>query len=79
MRSTTISRHILNLVDDFFSLFIVDIQHWNDIAKFRRFLQRVGNNKLIFIDEIAIYAVMPPLRTLVGPGHEPLTKLVERE
>jgi hypothetical protein len=56
----------------FFSPFLVDVQHWNDIAKFRRFLQRIGNNRLIFIDEIAVYAVMPPLHTLVAPGHEPL-------
>jgi len=56
----------------FFSPFLVDVQHWNDIAKFRRFLQRIGNNRLIFIYEIAVYAVMPPLQTLVAPGHEPL-------
>lgn len=59
------------LLNDFPSL-LVDRQHWNDIAKIRRFLQRIGNNRLVFIDEMAIYSIMPPRRTLVAPEHEPL-------
>ncbi|CAF3898161.1 unnamed protein product [Rotaria sp. Silwood1] len=55
----------------------VDNQHWNNIAKFRRFLQRIGNDRLVFIDEIAIYAIMLPCHTLVAPGQEPLV-IVEK-
>ncbi|CAF1450299.1 unnamed protein product [Rotaria sordida] len=49
-----------------------DIEYWNNIAKFRRFLQRIGNNRLVFIDEMAIYSIMIPRRTLVAPEHEPV-------
>ncbi|CAF4455191.1 unnamed protein product, partial [Rotaria sp. Silwood2] len=50
----------------------IDDEHWNQIAKFRRFLQRIHNDKLVFIDETAIYAVMPHRQTLVAPGRQPL-------
>ncbi len=62
--SITIFKNLLNS----FSSLLVDNQHWNSIAKFRRFLQRIGNDRLIFIDEIAIYAIMVPRQTLVAPG-----------
>ncbi|CAF0977387.1 unnamed protein product [Rotaria sordida] len=48
----------------------IDENHWIEIGKFRKFLQRISNDRLIFIDEIAIYGIMPPLRTLVAPGHQ---------
>ena len=63
---------MLKILLNDFSLLLVDTQHWNDIAKFRRFLQRIGNNRLVFIDEMAIYSIMPPRRTLFAPEHEPL-------
>ncbi|CAF3229703.1 unnamed protein product, partial [Rotaria sp. Silwood2] len=47
-----------------------DENHWIEIGKFRKFLQQISNDRLIFIDEIAIYGIMPPLRTLVAPGHQ---------
>ncbi|CAF1342027.1 unnamed protein product [Rotaria sordida] len=50
----------------------IDDEHWNQIAKFRKFLQRIHNDRLVFIDETAIYAVMPPRQTLVAPGCQPL-------
>ncbi|CAF0944988.1 unnamed protein product [Rotaria sordida] len=50
----------------------IDIEYWNNIAKFRRFLQRIGNNRLVFIDEMAIYSIMILHRTLVASEHEPL-------
>ncbi len=66
--SITIFKNLLNS----FSSLLVDNQHWNSIAKFRRFLQRIGNDRLIFIDEIAIYAIMVPRQTLVAPGQQSL-------
>ncbi|CAF4386552.1 unnamed protein product [Rotaria sp. Silwood2] len=48
----------------------LDENHWIEIGKFRKFLQQISNDRLIFIDEIAIYGIMPPLRTLVAPGHQ---------
>ncbi|CAF4076638.1 unnamed protein product, partial [Rotaria sp. Silwood1] len=42
------------------------------LGKFRKFLRRIDNNRLIFLDEIAIYSTMPPHRTLVAPRHQPL-------
>ncbi len=53
------------------------VQYWHEIAKFRRCLQRIGNDRLVFINETAIYAIMPPCRTLAAPKHEPLI-IVER-
>lgn len=62
--SVAIFRNLLNI----FSLLLVDDQHWNNIAKVRRFLQRIGNNRLIFIDEIAIYEIMVLREALVAPN-----------
>ncbi|CAF4098817.1 unnamed protein product [Rotaria sordida] len=43
------------------------------IQKLRnRFLQRIGDDRLIFIDEIAIYAIIAPRQTLVAPRRQPL-------
>ncbi|CAF1437678.1 unnamed protein product [Rotaria sordida] len=50
----------------------IDDEYWNQIAKFRKFLQRIHNDRLMFIDETAIYAVMPPRQTIVAPGYQPL-------
>ncbi len=58
--SITIFKNLLNSC----SSLLVDNQHWISIAQFRRFLQRIGNDRLIFIDEIAIYAIMTPRQTL---------------
>ncbi|CAF3402309.1 unnamed protein product [Rotaria sp. Silwood2] len=44
---------------------------WHNVGQFRRSLQRIANDRLIFIDEIAIYSVMPPRQTLVAPGQQP--------
>ncbi len=55
-----------------FPLLLVDHQYWNSIARCRRFLQRIGNKRLVFIDEMAVYSIMAPRRTLVAPEHEPL-------
>ncbi|UJR18616.1 hypothetical protein I4U23_005524 [Adineta vaga] len=43
-----------------------------DVGQFRRTFQRVNKNRLIFIDEIAIYSVAIPRKTLVCPGEQPL-------
>ncbi|CAF5054441.1 unnamed protein product [Rotaria sp. Silwood1] len=48
----------------------VDDEYWYEIANFQKFLQRIPNYRLIFLDETAIYATMFPNRTLVAPGHE---------
>ncbi|CAF1480254.1 unnamed protein product [Rotaria sordida] len=40
---------------------------WKNIGRFRRSLQRIGNDRLIFIDETAIYSIMIPYKTLVAP------------
>ncbi|CAF1123408.1 unnamed protein product [Rotaria sordida] len=53
-------------------ILVVDKDYWYEIGKFRKFLQRIDNNRLMFLDEIAIYSTMPPHRTLVAPGHQPL-------
>ena len=52
-------------------LFLVDDHYWSSIAKFRRFLQRIPNSRLIFLDETVIYGVMLPRRTLVAPDYQP--------
>ncbi|CAF3411901.1 unnamed protein product, partial [Rotaria sp. Silwood2] len=54
-----------------------DDRYWHDIAKFRRRLQRLANDRLIFIDETTIYCNMYPRRTLVASGNQPLI-LVEK-
>ncbi len=59
-----------NSFNDF--LYLIDDEHWNQIAEFRKFLQRIHNDRLVFIDETAIYAIMPPRRTLVAPGYQTL-------
>ncbi len=59
-----------NSFNDF--LYLVDDENWSQIAKFRNFLQRIHNDRLIFIDERVIHAIMPPRRTLVAPGYQPL-------
>ncbi len=51
-------------------MFLEDENYWHDIGQFRRSLQRIANDRLIFIDEIAIYSVMPPRKTLVAPGQK---------
>ncbi len=53
-------------------MLLIDVDYWHEIAKFRKFLQRIPNDKLVFFDEIAIYATMLPHRTLVAPGHQAL-------
>ena len=53
-------------------MFVADDSFWNNIGQFRRSLQRIGNDRLIFIDEIAIYSVVIPHKTLVAPGQQPL-------
>ncbi|CAF1481406.1 unnamed protein product, partial [Didymodactylos carnosus] len=50
----------------------LDPGYWMEIANFRRFLQRIGNDRLIFFDETAVYCTMYPRRTLVTPGQQAL-------
>jgi hypothetical protein len=53
-------------------MFLDDNDSWNSIAQFRKNLQRIDKNRLIFIDEIAMYSTMVPRKTLVAPGEQPL-------
>jgi hypothetical protein len=53
-------------------LYLVNDEHWNQIAKFRKFFQQIHNDRLIFIDETAIYTIMSPRRTLAAPRYQPL-------
>ncbi|CAF0985160.1 unnamed protein product [Didymodactylos carnosus] len=50
----------------------LDPGYWMEIANFRRLLQRIGNDRLIFFDETAVYYTMYPRRTLVAPGQQAL-------
>ncbi|CAF4035503.1 unnamed protein product, partial [Rotaria sordida] len=45
---------------------------WYNIGQFRRSLQRIANDRLIFIDETAVYSIMIPRKTLVAPGQQSL-------
>ncbi|CAF4377118.1 unnamed protein product [Didymodactylos carnosus] len=53
----------------------IDNDYWHSIAKFRRCLQRLANNRLIFIDEAAVYYNTYPHRALVAPQNQPLVLL----
>ena len=53
-------------------MFSDDDVFWHSIGKFRRSLQRIGNDRLIFMDEMAVYSVMVSRKTLVAPGQQPL-------
>ncbi|CAF2860573.1 unnamed protein product [Rotaria sp. Silwood2] len=45
---------------------------WYNIGQFRSSLQRIANDRLIFIDETAVYFIMIPRKTLVASGQQPL-------
>ncbi|CAF0851294.1 unnamed protein product [Rotaria sordida] len=45
---------------------------WENIGRFRRSLQRINNDRLIFIDETAMYSIIIHHKTLVTPGEQPL-------
>jgi DDE superfamily endonuclease len=51
---------------------IVDDDSCKSIVKFRRWAQRIANNKLIFLDETAIRVSDAPRNTLVMPDEQPI-------
>lgn len=61
----------------FLSMLLDDNDFWNSIIQFRKNLQRIDKNRLIFIDEIAMYSTMVPNKTLVAPGAQPLIRVTK--
>ena len=51
-------------------MFLDDDLFWHDIGQFRRSLQWIANDQLIFIDEIAIYFDLLPRKTRVAPDQQ---------
>lgn len=52
-------------------LIVVSISECDQIAEMRRKLQKIGRNKVLFLDETALRLNVGPLRTLVSPHQQP--------
>ncbi len=58
-------------------MFLADHMFWHNLGQFRRTLQRIDNDRSVFIDKTAIYSVMVPRKTLVAPGQQPLVLVTQ--
>jgi hypothetical protein len=47
-----------------------------EVAIFRKSVQRIGNRRLLFLDKTAIHSVMPPRQTHVAPDQHMFNNMI---